>query len=1378
MNAPKIHQSTAMRTTRRLGIGLGLLLGAGCLVVWLVLHSTSVQRFLYNTYAAPALETLGLSTDFSGMDYSEGEFTIAKLDLRLQQKTIATLKGVHIADVRWRQGIVQIASISFDTMNIDARDTALFSQWLRDLPSDTTTSGLPLAIANSSLEFFEIELPNDQHIQGNLLAATISFNEGVACGALSGALKLDTIETNVHITELYLGKSNSFQVDANSNLGATLLAEVQWNETGIDCNARVSTTQDFTLSQIPEEWSGFTRGVDIDLEISGPSFDAITTTAKFHHPYFTGTAIAKLNDPRYDLKGSLHVQQQAYDSTVLAQWLPEPEMQAADLQYSIKGSLESGALAYDFGASKGMNTARIWSKEWKDVARLELNLPKFPQGPLSGGTVKAAIKPNLEALITQQGTQVVGLAPSLVFDGYAVRGLSFNWQHLSTKDSIWWSCLDSLMDIDGSLVAEQGTFKVQSNINALGLELLDPLDTGQILSARMAGLLKEDLTGFFSAQDILLQRPSDVVFINAFDVVHEKQGTGRRIGVSSDVMQGYIEGSFDWNGLSAIPGVLFSDLAGGPKVATNVNAKLAFEASTIDWLSQLLHLGVVLPEGGYMVANFVGSSSSWNYNLNVPHLRYNGIEAFAIEGEGSKERRGIQAFLKAGAINGISTPLDSLGLRWDSPTDFQQFTALAHVRDSITTRLLAGAEYKEGTFIPNLLEIQMGAHEASLVGASPVFWNSTGFDSDSVMLQGSLGTIRMSGGLGALATNPLRISLSNINAHWLNYWYREPRMQFDGRLDAILRVEESFPNLEGSGSLQWSNVQLNRELLGNFNSTLQWSTAANDIFLNGTLLQPGATKARLSGHYNPSIDDLDMVVVVDQLDIHPFEPLLGGVLTQISGILNGSARVSGPVKDWEADGDFSLVKPTFNIPITGTSLSASTLDFGLNEQRIALDSGYWTDGTNTTAALTWGGIEHDRFSTLDFDIHLKADSALGMQLNRAYDSYFYGTGIVDGDLIVEGPLEQIHLGLNATTKEGSILKIPLDNPTEVETPSFLRFITNESRAPVDTSKAKSLEYFTTDMEIEVLPDALVELILDEVMGDIISSRGTGNMRVKILEDESFELYGLYTIASGDYLFTLQGIINKPFELVPGGTILWSGDLYEAEVNLQAKYSVNTDLKGLVTNANYSNENVDVDLIITLTGSLMQPEIGFDIVLPNSPSSYQQELERRILTADAMNYQAFSLLMLGDFYRQNLGVQEGINLSESFTRSTSEVLVSQFGTWITAGLGSYVDVELDYTTGNNPYNSLVQSGDEIRLGVSKDFMDGRLRINSSLDVPISSDGSSTLLLGDTQIEYELTKDGRTVLRAFNRSNRNDPLLQNTGPYTQGVGIQFRKDFDGK
>jgi hypothetical protein len=253
-------------------------------------------------------------------------------------------------------------------------------------------------------------------------------------------------------------------------------------------------------------------------------------------------------------------------------------MQADDLQYSIQGSLESGALAYDLGASKGMNTARIWSKEWKDVARLELNLPKFPQGPLSGGTVKAAIKPNLEALITKQGTQVVGLAPALVFDDYAVRGLSFNWQHLSTKDSIWWSCLDSLMDIDGSLVVEQGTFQSPIQHQCLRVRIAGPLRYRTDFKCPNYCRSKRGFNWILQCSESFAATSKDVIFINAFDIVHEKQGTGRRIGVSSDVMQGYIEGSFDWNGLSAIPGVLFSDLAGGPKVATNVNAKVGFRS--------------------------------------------------------------------------------------------------------------------------------------------------------------------------------------------------------------------------------------------------------------------------------------------------------------------------------------------------------------------------------------------------------------------------------------------------------------------------------------------------------------------------------------------------------------------------------------------------------------------------------------------------------------------------------------------------------------------------------------------------------------------------------------------------------------------------------
>ena len=302
-----------------------------------------------------------------------------------------------------------------------------------------------------------------------------------------------------------------------------------------------------------------------------------------------------------------------------------------------------------------------------------------------------------------------------------------------------------------------------------------------------------------------------------------------------------------------------------------------------------------------------------------------GIEAFSINGEGTKERRGIQALLKAGTIDGISIPLDSAELRWDLPTDVQQFTALAHVRDSIPTSLLAAAQYKRGIFTPNMLELQMGAHQTSLAGASPVYWNNNSFSTDSLVLQGTLGTIRLSGGMGESAPQPFQLFLSDLDARWLNYCYRESRMQFAGSLEGQFILQSNFPNAEAFGNIYWSNAILNDQLLGNLNTGVRWTYEADDVYLNSTLLKPGKTTARISGHYSPKKDDLDVVVVMDELEIHPIEPILNGVLEEVRGVFNGSVRVVGPLHHWEADGEFTLMNPNFNIPVTGTKLAATAI---------------------------------------------------------------------------------------------------------------------------------------------------------------------------------------------------------------------------------------------------------------------------------------------------------------------------------------------------------------------------------------------------------------------------------------------------------------------
>jgi hypothetical protein len=56
---------------------------------------------------------------------------------------------------------------------------------------------------------------------------------------------------------------------------------------------------------------------------------------------------------------------------------------------------------------------------------------------------------------------------------------------------------------------------------------------------------------------------------------------------------------------------------------------------------------------------------------------------------------------------------------------------------------------------------------------------------------------------------------------------------------------------------------------------------------------------------------------------------------------------------------------------------------------------------------------------------------------------------------------------------------------------------------------------------------------------------------------------------------------------------------------------------------------------------------------------------------------------------------------------------------------------------------------------------------------SSTKSSSNIVGDVNVEVKLTD--HTKLHVFNKSNQQDYLL-NDVPYTQGVGVFYRKEFN--
>ena len=100
--------------------------------------------------------------------------------------------------------------------------------------------------------------------------------------------------------------------------------------------------------------------------------------------------------------------------------------------------------------------------------------------------------------------------------------------------------------------------------------------------------------------------------------------------------------------------------------------------------------------------------------------------------------------------------------------------------------------------------------------------------------------------------------------------------------------------------------------------------------------------------------------------------------------------------------------------------------------------------------------------------------------------------------------------------------------------------------------------------------------------------------------------------------------------------------------------------------------------------------------------------------------------------------------------------------------------INYKPGDNV------SQEEFEVALSTQLFDDRLMIDGNLGMTYDrTDQNMSNIVGDVDIGYKLTEDGQWILRAFNHSNVNSWYnygnYENQAPYTQGVGIAFRKEF---
>jgi hypothetical protein len=347
------------------------------------------------------------------------------------------------------------------------------------------------------------------------------------------------------------------------------------------------------------------------------------------------------------------------------------------------------------------------------------------------------------------------------------------------------------------------------------------------------------------------------------------------------------------------------------------------------------------------------------------------------------------------------------------------------------------------------------------------------------------------------------------------------------------------------------------------------------------------------------------------------------------------------------------------------------------------------------------------------------------------------------------------------------------------------------------SQIKKTSNMLVDLDITANPLAKVDLILDEVTNDVIQGQGYGNLNIRTSTVEGTTMAGRYNITNGKYTFNWQKVFKKQF-LIDNGTVEWSGDPYNARINIDAKYvTPSIALPQDLAQGCSSNERRPITLISNLSGTLSNPVINFRFELPNDHPCKTNPVtkagfERLYANPNELNNQVFSVLLFNQF------LSTSANSSNSAANIGTGVLSSAAGTiseFIAQQIESGLGIALKNIPGINklnldPYvsfNPLLVSGLQAQgvgfngtgsFGVTKTMLNGRLILKAGGSLLVNTGQATSIqnnnqLTPDFTLEWLLSPDGKLRLIGFYRSVYD---VQWRAANRTGISFSYVREFE--
>lgn len=909
------------------------------------------------------------------------------------------------------------------------------------------------------------------------------------------------------------------------------------------------------------------------------------------------------------------------------------------------------------------------------------------------------------------------------------------------------------------------------------------------VESNFAGDNLNNTEGKLALTSVTLIDPRNKYKVDSVYLAANGVGKGREISLQSDIADFSLKGSYDLNTLpdyfktvvkKYIPSLKMNIGKSNPQ-----NFTFNLHIKNIDPLLAVFEPDLQIPDQGTFVGQFDSEKRTATVNGLIGTIKYGTtvFHDFIIDESTNDKYMGLNISLSRINIT------DSLFIKNIDITNFLQ-------KDSLNFNIkLADKDAANQLDLYGLVQFARDTTARLKILPSDVILEHQNWRINNQVrirvhdgktqisgfeLANGMQKVKINGLISADPADLLKVEFEKFNMGTLDQLTKTADVKMKGTLNGDVVLGGITKSITMDSHLTIDTFAMNKTLIGNvkLSSTLDSTRSQADIKMN--IVNRGLETMNVEGAYiigKTTDDRLDFNIKMNQTEAIIFEPFIKDLVSNLKGNISADLKLSGSLSDPKLNGSVTLINTGLTVNYLKAAYTINNklnvTNSVINVDNLVLRDDHGGEGT------AMGTVDLNDISNPTIKATLTTRKLLALNTTFRDNHLYFGTAYATGRFTFDGPTDNMNIDIKARTDAGTVFNIPLNTSSTAEQYDFIRYVSHTDTAKVSTP-VKAFNGITLNFDLSVDEKTTVKITTD--YGKLEGNGVANNLKLNISSLGDFNMYGDYLITTGKFEFIAKDVISKNFQVTQGGTIRWTGDPTNAEINLNAIYEVRADIGPLYNAAGLAappkgNDILLVQAELILTKSLLQPTIDFNFNFPTDPS-IKDDLGTYLNDYNNRSQQALSIIVRRSF-------ASGTNQNENLTNqalSTASEAVSEFAfnklNAVIAQSNAVKNLDLNIRSFNDASASLRLFNERFVLSGSLfNTVGNNLLFNANTSL-FNTNFSS--LSKDFSAQYLILRNGslnaRYSYRLLNNTTLNNIDQQISAQYVNGLGLVYQRDFD--